>query len=136
MECAAAEQSVPLAATSPSAQHLLEQGIGLPKGAVANSGWCGGRGWTDGHPPAPPSPEVMAGDLQAPCCCRQGVRAALSCVMEQRVDPLSCTHPCWVSACGGSLRGLLSRLKVPHFAQVEHDPNSSLRRSVLPNVIC
>lgn len=50
MECAAAEQSVPLAAASPLAQHLVEQGIRLPRGAVANSSSCGGRGWTDRQP--------------------------------------------------------------------------------------
>lgn len=84
MECAAAEQSVPLTAASPSAQHLLEQGIGLPNGAVANSGSCGWGGWTDRQPPAPPSPEVVPGDLQVPCCCRQRARAALLVMLWSR----------------------------------------------------
>lgn len=50
MECAAAEQSVPLPAASRAAQRLLERGMGLPKVAEATSGSCGGRGWTDGQP--------------------------------------------------------------------------------------
>lgn len=66
MECAAAEQSVPLAAASPLAQHLVEQGIELPKGAMANSSSCGGRGWTDRQPSAPPSPEAMPGHYKCP----------------------------------------------------------------------
>lgn len=47
MECAAAEQSVPLPVTSQAAQHLLENRTGLPKVAEADVGLCGRRGWTD-----------------------------------------------------------------------------------------
>lgn len=93
MECAAAEQSVPLVAASPSAQHLLEQRMGLPKGAVANSGSCGGRGWTDGQPPALPAPGCARGPgnallLQTRC---KGCFAGH--VTEQRVHPLPAHTP-------------------------------------------
>lgn len=69
MECAAAEQSVPLAAASPLAQHLLEQGTRLPKGAVANSSSCGGRGRTDGQTDSPlllPAPRSCQGPHKRP----------------------------------------------------------------------
>lgn len=64
MECAAAEQSVPLPVTSQAAQHLLENRTGLPKVAEADVGLCGRRGWTDRQTdrrlPAPPDPRALA----------------------------------------------------------------------------
>lgn len=60
MECAAAEQSVPLPVTSQAAQHLLENRTGLPKVAEANLGLCGRREWTDRQLSAPPDPRALA----------------------------------------------------------------------------
>lgn len=108
MECAAAEQSVPLPATSQAAQRLLEWGLRLPKVAEANSGSCGGRGWTDSVLLLP-TPGLLPGDLWVPCGHTQGARAALFCYGAEGSTP-SRMYPCRVSACEGNWTSLcLSR---------------------------
>ena len=104
MECAAAEQSVPLPATSQAAQRLLERGIRLPKVAEANSGSCGGRGQTGGQTASCSSQPQGSGQGTYGCPVAAPRVQGLSCSLCYGAEGLSpsCTHPCRVSACEGN----------------------------------
>lgn len=119
MECAAAEQSVPVPATSQAAQCLLEQGIRLPKVAKTNLVSRGGRGQTDGPRASCCSqpwgscqrtygcPVATHGVQGPPCSLCYGAESTSSFYV----------HPCRVSACEENWTSLLSSLQMPPFTK-------------------